>query len=899
MFTPNARIVGALLVMLCVAPARHLVAQPYVAAPDRVLTKLSDKSGYGALPQDQGAIGLWQRLLKLQTTASALHTTAHPDDEHAGLLAYLSRGEGARLALATLNRGESGANAIGSELFDGLGLVRSEELRLAGRYYGLDDQYFTALTDYGYSKTLDESLTNWGRDTVLEELVRIIRINRPLVVISRFHGSERDGHGNHQAAGGITPDAVRLASDPSAFPEQLSKEGLRPWRVRKLYRGGIRDGERGNVVVDPGVYSPWLGATYNNFGYYGLSLQKSQTSGRSREAFGPALATYERLDDPAAGMEGGFFAGLDTSLPGLFALMGETPPDGGLDALRAAAGRIDEAVRRYDVANPARVVEPLAQAARGLRQLIASLDDDSEVAFVLRIKARQIEDAVQQALGLRLNAIAMPAASETSSSPWMPLPTMGAAVPGQALRVETQLVNPSDIPVRLHALTLDGGSGWLAAAGDAAGASLSGNQPMTHAFATVVPRDVAVTRPYFSRATIMDNRYDIAETPDRTLPFPRPALRAVAEYEVYGVPFRMTETVRTRESQLPEGYVMRELSVVPAFSVRAAPSSRMVPLSGGVAPFDVRIEVQNNQPDDAQGELRLRVPAGWKTDPAVHAVSLARGGERTTFTFSVTPDRLEGRSYTLEPELSSGGRTYSEGYEAISRPAWETRYLYSPAVVNVRGVDVRIAQGLKVGYVMGVGDEVPSGIEQLGASVTLLEEDDLAGSDLTGYDVIVVGTRAYAVRADLVSYNRRLLDFAKAGGHLVVLYQTPEYRPEEQAPYTASLPQSAEEVSEEDAKVTILAPDHPVFAGPNRITPADFDGWIEQRGSKFFASWDDAYTPLIRCNDAGQAPQDGGWLTAEYGSGRFTYFAYAIHRQVPFNVPGPYRIFANVLSLMR
>ncbi|MDZ4701541.1 MAG: PIG-L family deacetylase [Rhodothermales bacterium] len=883
-------LIALLLVLLIATPA---LAQPYTPAPDRVLTRLADRD----LPQDQGAAGLYQRLLKLRTTASAMHTTAHPDDEHAGLLSLLSRGQGVRLALATLNRGEAGANAIGPELFDALGLIRTEELLLSGRYYGLDDQYFTSLTDYGYSKTLDESIANWGRETVLEELVRIIRINRPLVVISRFHGSERDGHGNHQAAGGITPDAVRLAGDPTAFPEQISQEGLRPWTVRKLYRGGIRESERWNVTVDPGAVSPWLGETYNNFGYHGLSLQKSQTSGRSRVSFGPALSYYERLDAPAAGAEAGFFDGLDVTLSGLFDLTGEPAEDGARDALRAAAGRIDEAVRRFNVADPSGVVEPLAQAARTIRQLIANLDDDSEAAFMLRIKARQIEDAVQAALGLRLEAIAMPAATQVSASPWAPLPTMGAAVPGQALRVDVQLVNPTTIPVRLHTLSLDGGPGWQAEAPDAAGAALVGNKPVAQTFTTTVPPDGAVSRPYFARPSIAQNRYSVTETPDRTLPASRSALLVVAAYEVFGVPFRLVETVSTRESRLPEGYVMRELSVVPTFSVQSAPASRMVPLTGQVAPFDVRIEVQNNQPSAASGELRLAMPAGWRAEPAAHPVALGKDGERAAFTFTVMPDQLQARSYTLEATLESEGRTYTEGYDVVTRPAWETRYLYRPAVVDVRGVDVRMTEGLAVGYVMGVGDEVPSAIEQLGGSVTLLEEADLAGGDLSGYDAIVVGTRAYAVRADLIANNRRLLDFAREGGHLVVLYQTPEYRPEDQAPFPASLPQNAEEVSEEDAAVTILAPDHPVFAGPNRITPADFDGWIEQRGSKFFASWDPAYTPLIRSNDAGQPPQDGGWLTAQYGSGRFTYFAYAIHRQAPFNVPGAYRVFANLLSL--
>ena len=228
--------------------------------------------------------------------------------------------------------------------------------------------------------------------------------------------------------------------------------------------------------------------------------------------------------------------------------------------------------------------------------------------------------------------------------------------------------------------------------------------------------------------------------------------------------------------------------------------------------------------------------------------------------------------------------------------SWETQYLYKPAIITVHGVHVEMAPDLHVGYIMGVGDEVPSGITQLGATVELLGEVHLAKEDLSNYHAIVVGTRAYAVREDVLNYNNRLMDYASNGGHLIVLYQTPEYHPESMAPFPASLPRNAEEVSEQDSPVTVLAPDHPFFHAPNTITASDFDGWVEQRGSKFFATWDQRYTPLVEMNDTGQAPQRGAWLTAPLGEGQFTYFALAIHRQTPYAIPGPYRIFANVLS---
>jgi hypothetical protein len=203
---------------------------------------------------------------------------------------------------------------------------------------------------------------------------------------------------------------------------------------------------------------------------------------------------------------------------------------------------------------------------------------------------------------------------------------------------------------------------------------------------------------------------------------------------------------------------------------------------------------------------------------------------------------------------------------------------------------------VRVGYVMGIGDEVPAALEALGARVTALTADDLASGDLTRFDTIVTGTRAYAVRDDLRRHNRRLLDWVSAGGNLLVLYNTPEFDPRQFAPYSATLPQDAEEVSEEDAAVALLAPRHPLLSTPNRITAADFDGWVEQRGSKFFSTWDTHFTSLAESHDRGQAPQEGGWLTTSVGKGRWTYMAYALHRQVPYGVPGAYRILANLIA---
>src|SRR5918993_4958287 len=244
-----------------------------------------------ALPRSQsmplsGAAEAWQKMLKLRTTVSVMHITAHPDDEHGGVLTKLSRGDGARVTLLTLNRGESGDNAIGPQLFDALGLIRTEELLVADRYYGVDQQYFTTVVDYGFSKTLEESIGKWGRESVLRDVVRIVRMERPTIILSRFQGTDRDGHGNHQAAGLMAQEAFRAAGDKSRYPEQL-RDGLTPWSPQKVYIGGMRPEENWTVRIDSGEYSPRLGDSYDNIARYGLSFQRSQVNGRFTPMVGP------------------------------------------------------------------------------------------------------------------------------------------------------------------------------------------------------------------------------------------------------------------------------------------------------------------------------------------------------------------------------------------------------------------------------------------------------------------------------------------------------------------------------------------------------------------------------------------------------------------------------------
>ncbi len=813
-----------------------------------------------------GGAAAWEKMQKLRTTVSVMHITAHPDDEQGGVLAQLSRGDGARVTLLTLTRGESGDNAIGPELFDALGLIRTEELLAANRYYGVDQQYFTTAVDFGFSKLLDESLAKWGRDALLRDVVRIIRMERPTIILSRFQGSNRDGHGNHQAAGLMAQDAFMAARDPSRFPEQIT-EGLAPWSPAKIYVGGVRPEEDWTVQINTGEYSPTLGDAFENVARRGLSLQRSQNGGRFTPVAGPNAVYYKLAAiGPIVTSKVGAGAKEQSMLHSL--------PRNIEEAIGSTGRAIDEAVAAamaaFRIDDPSTSVVGLAQGLELTRQALAAAIDP-QVRHLLRIKEQQFQDAINAAMGAQLTAITNPA-------------VMGAPVPGQTFQVDARLELRSRAVVSARqSVTVLSAPGFRLT-GPSFQVTVAGDAPLS-------------TKPYFYRKGLQESRYTLTDPLQFGRPVTPAPLIASATYIVGDVPVEIRVPVVRRESKAPYGDIAREVRTVPRIAVTTSPVNAIVPIGQRYRAIEIQVALLHNADAPSHGQVVLHLPEGWRAKPASQAFAFTRAGERTSYRFSVIPGAIEQQTYEVAATAIDGLGEYREGYELIDHRDLELGYLYRDASTVVRGVDVTTVAGLKVGYVMGIGDQVPQGLQQLGAQVTLLGEPELASADLSTYDAIITGTRAYAVRDDLKTYNARLLDYVRNGGNMIVLYNTQELVPNTFAPFPGELPRTAEEVSEEDSPVTILAPTHQAFNWPNKITAADFNGWVEQRGSKFFTKWDASYTPMIATNDKGQAPQSGGWLTARVGKGTWTYFAYALHRQLPYGVAGAYRIAANLLAL--
>jgi LmbE family N-acetylglucosaminyl deacetylase len=873
--------------------------------------------------ENKGAAAAWRALLRLRTTATVLHTTAHPDDEDAALLTWLARNQGAYTALLTLNRGEGGANLIGPELYDALGILRTEELLAAGRYYGLDEQLFTHVADFGFSKRLDETLEHWGKDVALADVVRAIRKVRPDVIVSRFHGGPRDGHGNHQAAGLLTREAFKLAADPNAFPEQISNESLSPWQAKKLYLS-CRENEPYTLKIDTNVYDPLLGQTYRELASVGYGMHRSQSTGQARPAGGQSFS-YLRLVEsvaPKVENEKSIFDGLDTSVVGIGAGNPEAQ-----ETLRIVEDQVEMAVRDFDARKPWLIVRHLVEGARRLREVVKTYyqnsvkPGDKKYPLVIRKAARKdmdFNEAVNKALGLEMEALVDP--PETARSDGLaasvPRETFHVVTRGQRFTVTASIINRSEVTIETNSLDVYPYS-WIGGPGMGMtiinGASnevrknwahrVGPNEITSRKFQVQVPDNENYTQPFWSRASeLRDHVYQVGVIwlGSRESPFTFPEPIGSATYQIDGVNFILSSPVMTTFIQPPFGEQRSLLSVVPAINISVSPRVGVAPIGAGQTSFNVSVSVSNNVKGAAAGKVKLKLPKDWSSTPPVQDFKFANAGEAGVFTFKVSAPRVEaGRDYQIQAVANYAGREFTAGYRVIAYRDLEPRHLYAPATMDLRGVDVKVAPGLSIGYVMGVGDEVPKALEQIGVKVTTLGENDLASGNLDDFDAIVIGIRATAVRADLKAYGKRLLDYAERGGNLIYQYQTQEFDAAPYGPYPYKLTARAEEVSEEDAKVTILDPSNPVFNWPNKITGADFDGWIEERGSKWMTTWDERYKPLLECHDREQPQQLGGLIYAQYGKGTFVYAAYAFYRQLPAGVQGGYRLFANIVSLKK
>jgi len=917
-------------------------AQPVEAQREYASYPLPEPSSI-ALPlaEDRGAAALEQSLRRLSTTASLMMIVAHPDDEDGALLTYLSRGLGVRCTLLTLTRGEGGQNAMSAETYDALGLIRTNELLKAGEYYGAKQLWGTEI-DFGFSKTQEEAFARWGHDRVLYDAVLAVRRERPQVIVSTFVGGITDGHGHHQVSGEIAQEVFKAAGDPNVFPEQL-KDGLQPWQPLAVYgmvpfapvtEQGMFDYATGkwapaqfknyvtgeitkgvpttDVTLPVGTRDPVLGRSYTQIAREGWGQQKSQNGGANPTLSGPAETRYHlwAVAPQAATKAGAVTTNTDlfhnsrvnigTSFDGLERLLGPNPPQ----SIRESIHQIDIGLKQFETERrgasgtaAARKLTPIYRQVLALRKELAgsNLDIQAKASLSLEVEAKveQSESVLKNLLGIDLVAFTTHA-SKVEDGGFRgngPDETPRSVSPGEEINVRIHTAHAAP-EAHLEKAWLESETGDQWQHGEPVGTGKA-DFSSDAIYKLKVPDSAQITQPYFSRPNIEQPYYDLAQPEYRERSFAPWPLAAWAEFTFDGLPIRVGQVVQTMERVLGPGGVYEPLVVTPAIGVRMEPEARILPLDGSALPVRVTVHAQAA----AEGAVELKLPEGWTAEPASARFHLAAAGDTEPILFSVTPAASAVGASSLPAPIAiqavahAAGHDYLTGWQSVGYPGLRPYNRYEPAQLLTRKVDVKLAPGLRVGYIMGTGDEVPDAIEALGVMPHLLTKQEIVSADFSTWSVLVVGIRAYSSVHELAANQARLNQFVQRGGTLIVLYQSANFP----APAPLTLGR-AERVVDEQAPVKLLDAANPLLTSPNRITTADFDGWVEERGHSFLESWDSAYTALTETADPGQDPQRGGLVVAHPGKGTFIYVAYALHRQLPELVPGAYRILANLLS---
>jgi LmbE family N-acetylglucosaminyl deacetylase len=925
--------------------------------PDPVV-EAQNRLTYSPVTAASGHVALGLALRKLSVSATFLQAPAHPDDETNALFAYFGYGMGMRVIDLQNNRGDGGQNEIGPELFRDIAVLRTSELLAAHRIDGAE-QYFTRAIDYGYSFDPQEVIEKWGRKDIVGDYVRLFRTLRPDVVVT-MNIQGRGGDRAHEATTVLVRESFRAAGDPAMYPEQI-EQGLRPWQPKKLYfaagfggpgaaagegRGGRNGrGGRGNgragagqtgpaaeggtpaaaapqaetpklTPVETETYDPLLGRTYADIGADARGSHKCQGvgggggrgpgfggGGRGPAGFGGGRG-YSLIDTTISGelgkQEKSLFDGIDTSLTSIAQYAGDNPPAALTAGLATIFGEARLAQNRFaegDDAGTADPVEAGLAAVRALREELPSmgLGDSAryEIDYRLKLKERDYEDAVLAAHDLSFDAVA----------------DDGLVIAGQPIRLAIQAANHGGSDVTVTRVDIEGfDSPASCAPGKAAKGAAYNCASEAH-----IPKDAKLTTPYFHDNYWKHPENQAIQIFDPSVPFGVPFAPT---------PFRVTFHVKagsaevTKELPVEYRYVKdiyfgdkrMELNVVPEFSVQVTPTLAVIPLpaSGAAKPVEreIHVTVTNGTKGAAQANVALELPSGWRVTPAGVPLSFAHEDESLSARFLISaPAQIKVGELTLRAVVTSpatGQEKFTNGYHAIEYPHVERRQVIEPAEIALKVVDVKTTPNLNVGYIVGVGDQVPPALEQLGAKVSYIDEDELAWGDLSKHDVIITGVRAYERRADLRAYNRRLLDYVERGGTVIVQYNKMEFNQGEYGPYPAKV--SGNRVTDETVPVKVLAPADPVFNFPNKIGPATWAGWVQERGLYFLGDKDPKYIDLVSMEDSfkdNPGVKLGSLVEARYGKGRWLYVGLGLWRQLPAGTDGAYQLLANLISLPR
>ena len=839
-----------------------------------------------AVAQQASVAELAELVRGLGVNTRVLVIGAHPDDEDTQLITWLARGRHVETAYLSLTRGDGGQNLIGNELGEALGAIRTEELLAARRIDG-GHQYFTRAYDFGFSKSAEETYKHWPKDSILRDVVSVVRDFRPHVIVAVFSGTPRDGHGHHQVSGLLAREAFDLAGDSIRMPRSVT-HGRAPWTPLKFYRSS-RFGGESTYRFDVGEYSPLREQSYAEIAAESRSQHKSQAFGtlhRKGAIMDGVRLEASRVSTVRPGMtETTLFDGIDTTWARV-----EHETKGSPAAIDSIPAAIVAARRAFDPFAPEKLLEPLGR----VRRLAAAATNprDLDAGAVLAELERRLDRAIVLASGIGIEAVA-------DHETWA---------------VEEPVRVAANVFDRSHDLALQVGvsfGGRQLSVRDAGAVAPLANVQLGD---TLSANSLSVTQPWW---LVRPRTGDIFGTPIVAYPEDRlHGLAASISGEIGGVSFRATQPVVYRFADPVKGEIQRPIALVPAVSVTVDQPIQYVPAN---RPFEriVRVELRSASGHPRTVRVSLSLPPGLTVDSASQTIGLPDyagnfGGEGEpqgipggravvgnspirAVDFRVSGTLPAGR-HVISAVAESEGRTYTNGYTLVQYDHIRAQRLFRDATIELSAVDVQIASGLRVAYIPGVGDNVAPMLEQLGISLTMIEPAKLAGTDLSSFTTVVVGPRAYESSPALVAANPKLLDFARQGHTVVVQYGQFEMANPGMMPYPIMIVRPGDRVTEEDAAVRVSDPASPILNSPNRIGSADWAGWVQERTLYMPRTHDEHYRAMLSMNDTGEPPNDGAILVAPLGRGTYVYTTLALFRQLPAGVPGGARLFANLLS---
>lgn len=811
----------------------------------------------GQQPNKPNAAEIHQAIKKLNFLGSVLYLAAHPDDENTRLISYMSNQVKARTAYLSLTRGDGGQNLVGPEIRELLGVIRTQELLAARRTDG-GEQLFTRANDFGYSKHPDETLSIWNKKEVLSDVVWAIRKFKPDVIINRFdHKTPGKTHGHHTASAMLSVEAFDLAGDKTVYPDQLKY--TEAWQPKRIFHntswwfyGSKENFEKADksslLVFDTGIYYPSLGLSNSEIASLSRSQHKSQGFG-STGTRGQQNEYLQLIKGDLPKDKTTVFEGINTSWSRV---------KGG----KAIGDILYQVEKDFDFKNPSVSVPQLVKAY----QLIKQLNNNHWKI----IKTREIREIIAAASGLYLEAVA----------------TEENATKGSEITIKIEAINRSANRMTLQSVKIEALNSSAISK-----KVLKNNIQNTFEFKDSIPNNFEFTNPYWLTNKGTLGMYTVNDRKLIGKPETSHKIKALFTVMIDGVSIPFSKDVAYKKNDPVKGEVYKPFEIIPAIS---ASIKDKVIIYANSASKEIPVTIKAGKPN-LKGKASLVHPKGWKVTPSSINFNLSQKGEEKTIIFTLTSPKNQSEGY-ISPKIEINGKVHSKEVITIDYDHIPYQTVVLPSETKVVRLDIK-KKGQNIGYIEGAGDVVPESLRQIGYKVTTISPESISIKNLDSFDAIVVGIRAYNTVKQLKFKQKYLLEYVKNGGNLIVQYNTSHRLKvtDNLGPYPLKL--SKDRVTDENAKITFLAPKHQVLNSPNKITATDFKGWVQERGLYFPNEWSKEYTPILSAKDKGESKKKGALLIAKYGKGHYVYTGLSFFREFPAGVSGAYRLFANILSL--